>query len=82
MRRIRPPETRYLDALGQLVAGPQQGCLDTILISVEAAGDLRRMRPDPNGPPLMELVDIRGVANLEDLLRWLWPEVVTHMEPQ
>jgi len=74
-RRIRPPSQGYLVGLGLLLAGPQRGHIDTVYISEDAAADLRRMRLTPNGPPVMELVDVCGVGELEGLLRRLWPAV-------
>jgi len=80
-RRIRPPTQGYLATLGLLLAGPQRGHIDTVYISEDAAADLQRMRPTPSGSPLMELVDIRGVGELEELLGNLWPSVLSYAGP-
>jgi DNA repair protein RadA/Sms len=74
-RRVRAPEQRYLNALAQLITGPQRDRLKTVYIAEDVAQQLGRMRPESNGPPVMEVVDVRAVGDLEDLLGGLWPSV-------
>ena len=72
-RRVRPPSRPYLAALARLINDGQSGMIGRIYISEAAAETLARMRPDPNGAPIRELADICCVADLEGLLREVWP---------
>jgi DNA repair protein RadA/Sms len=74
-RRIRSPEDRYLSALAMLLTGPKKGSIKRLFISDDCAGSLAKMRPEEHGPTVGELVEIVGVADLEDLLRKLWPDL-------
>lgn len=77
IRRIRPPEARYLAALGHLFVGPQRGRVKTVYLSDECADQFGKVRPDNHGPPLAERVSIRGFPTLEDLLTELWSDLFT-----
>ncbi len=72
-RRVRAPESPYLKALGQAITGPQLGRVNRVYLANDVAQELARMRPDPNGPPVMEVADVRGIGDLEELLGELWP---------
>lgn len=72
-RRIRPPERTYLASLAQLLAGPQKGRLRRVFLAEEAVAALGRMQPDRNGPRVSDMVEVRGVTDLEVLLKELWP---------
>jgi len=74
-RRIRPPDQIYLAALAQLLLGPQHGRIKRVFISTEAVSALGKMQPDKSGPRVGEAVEIRGVSDLETLLRELWPSL-------
>jgi DNA repair protein RadA/Sms len=77
IRRIRSPEATYLAALALLLVGPQRGSVKRIFVSDEAVSTLRQMQPDQGGPRVGEVVDIKGVSDLESLLRELWPDLFT-----
>jgi DNA repair protein RadA/Sms len=74
-RRIRSPEDRYLAALASLLTGAQKGKIKRIYISEDCAKSLGRMRPENHGPTVGEVVEIIGTADLEHLLRQLWPDL-------
>lgn len=74
-RRIRTPERTYLASLALLLVGPQKGRVKRVYLGEEAAQTLGKMQPDKSGPRVGEIVDLRGVADLEALLRELWPSL-------
>lgn len=74
-RRIRSPEDRYLAALASLLTGAQKGKIKRIYISQDCAKFFGRMRPESHGPTVGEVVEIIGTADLEDLLKQLWPDL-------
>ncbi len=74
-RRVRSPENTYLAALASLLSGPAKGKLKRLYISEDCAGALARMRPDDHGPTVGEVIEIKGVVDLEQLLRDLWPDL-------
>jgi hypothetical protein len=76
-RRIRAPEPLYLAALAQLVASPQRRHLTTVFLSLDCCDDSRKMRPEPEGKSMQEIVDVRGFDTLESLLVHLWPDLIS-----
>jgi hypothetical protein len=72
-RRIRPPEPTYIASLAQLVVGPQLGKIRRLFIAAEVAAALGRMQPDKKGPRVSDKVEVRGVSDLDGLLKELWP---------
>ncbi len=75
-KRIRPPQSTYLAALAELVAGPQKGKIKTVYLSADVAADFAKMRPSQNQPPIGEQVKVQGVDQLETLIWQLWPNLV------
>jgi hypothetical protein len=61
--------------LAQLLLGPQKGKIKRVYLSSEAASALNKMQPDKKGPRVGEAVDVKGVEDLETLLRELWPSL-------
>ncbi|HXH21424.1 MAG TPA: AAA family ATPase [Dehalococcoidia bacterium] len=74
-RRVRPPEPAYLAALAQLVSGPQRGRVKRVYMSRECAERFGAMKPDGQGTPIGQQIEITPVEDLEDLLRALWPDL-------
>jgi Mg-chelatase subunit ChlI-like protein len=72
-RRIRPPEPTYIASLAQLLVGPQMGKIRRLFIAAEVASALGRIQPDKKGPHVSDKVEVRGVSDLDGLLRELWP---------
>ena len=46
----------------------------------KAADELKEMRPEHKGARVGDVVDVRGVRDLEELVRELWPEVAGEEE--
>lgn len=74
-RRIRAPERAYLAALARLLTNSRPGTVDTVYLCSEAAEVLASMRPAEDRPPIGQLVHLRPVDTLEDLLSALWPDL-------
>lgn len=74
-RRVRPPEARYLAALASLLTGPQYGKIKQVYISNDAVADFSEMKPNESKSKIGDFVDIKGVDDLDGLLRELWPKI-------
>lgn len=81
-KRIRSPHATYLASLAELLVGPQRGRIARVYLSEEVAADFAKKQPDKTQPKVGEVVEIRGVADLETLLQQLWPLLSNHKTKQ
>jgi len=72
-KRIRSPQATYLASLAELLAGPQKGKIARVYLSNEVAADFAKKQPNKGQPKIGEMVEVRGVDDLESLLQELWP---------
>jgi len=75
-KQIRPPERTYLASLAELLVELQPGRIEKVYISESSAEELRHMQPDENSPKVGDIVDVRGVRELGDVLQSIWPELM------
>lgn len=76
-RQVRPPARTYLAALAELLVELQPGRIERLYLSVRSAEELKHMQPDESKPKVGDIVDIRGVRELEDVLQAIWPDLMT-----
>jgi len=75
-KQIRPPERTYLASLAELLVELHPGRIERVYISDNSAEELRHMQPDENKPSVGDIVDVRGVRELGDVLQSIWPELM------
>jgi predicted ATP-dependent serine protease len=75
-KQIRPPERTYLAALAELLVELQPGRIKKVYLSDKSAPELMEMRPDENKAKVRDLVEVRGVRDLETILQEIWPDLV------
>jgi hypothetical protein len=75
--RIRPPAGDYLGNLAAVLLGPEVGNIRRVFVAKGAALRLKRLQAERDRPRVGDVVDVRAVANLEDVLRELWPELMS-----
>ncbi len=79
--RVRQPEHRYLRNLAAILLGTHAGSIRTLFVAREAAPRLSRFQTDKDGPQVGDVVEVTGVANLEEVISRLWPDLMSHPRP-
>jgi len=74
--RVRPPEHRYLRNLAAILLG-HASSIRTLFVAGEAATRVCRFQAEKDGPQLGDVVEVIGVANLEEVIGRLWPDLVS-----
>jgi len=75
-RSVRPPDPGYLTAVANVVIGTQRGKIRQVFIADQCAEEFSQMQPEEGGPRVGELVQVRGVTRLEQLIGKLWPDLL------
>jgi len=75
-KQIRPPERTYLAALAELLVDFQPGRIKKVYLSDKCAQELKEMRPNENKSKVGDLLEVRGVRDLETVLQELWPDLI------
>ncbi len=75
-KQIRPPERTYLAGLAELLVELQPGRIERVYLSDRSAEDLRHMQPGENRPRVGDIIDVRGVRELDNVLQSIWPELM------
>ena len=74
-KQIRSPERTYLAGLAEVLVESQRGRIRRIYVSDKASDEFREMRPVEGGPNIGEIVEVRGVRDLDSLILDLWPSL-------
>ncbi|MCX7975092.1 MAG: AAA family ATPase [Candidatus Aminicenantes bacterium] len=74
-KQIRPPEKTYLAALAEFLC-ESKAKIKTVYISDKASDDLKRIKPNEIKPRIGDIVDVRGVPELDNLIAALWPNLI------
>ena len=80
--QIRPPGRDMLVGLAAAIVKTRPDEIRRVYLAQKAAEELKEMRPAHGGPVVGDIVDVRGVRDLEELVRELWPGVVGEDEPE
>lgn len=76
-KQIRPPERTYLAGLAEFLVESHPRRIKKVYISEKIAGDFKEMRPKDNGPRVNEMIEVRGVRDLDSLILDLWPTLIS-----
>jgi DNA repair protein RadA/Sms len=72
-RQIRAPsKTEYLKGLAQMILRNQPEKISRVYLAIQAADELANMKLDPGGKTVREVVEVRGVRDLDDLVNAIW----------
>lgn len=74
-KQVRPPERTYLAALAEFLYMNTEK-IKKIYLSNKVSEDLKQMQPEETKPMIGELFNVRGVADLDDLIANLWPSLI------
>jgi len=75
-KRIRPPEKTYLAGLAEALVESRPRKIKKVYLSDSIAEEFKNMKPGDNGPGVGEIVDVRGVGDLESCIYNLWPQLI------
>lgn len=77
MKQIRPPEKTYLASLAEVLVESRPRKIKKVYLSESLAEEFKNMKPTDTGPRVGEIVDVRGVGDLESCIHDLWPQLTT-----
>jgi DNA repair protein RadA/Sms len=80
-KQIRPPGQAYLHTLAKALATSTSPRVKRVYLSEKAADEFKEKRVG-GGSKVKQIVEVRGVANLDSLLRDLWPSLFGQNECQ
>jgi DNA repair protein RadA/Sms len=75
-KKIRPPDEKQLQNLAGALGKSMPGQVKKVYVAKEAADGLRKMRAGIGGPMVGVIADVRGMQDLDELGRELWPEML------
>jgi DNA repair protein RadA/Sms len=76
--QIRVPEQEYLRNIATLLLKCEPGRFERVFVAQEAVAKLSRLRVEKDGPQLGDVVEVIGVATLEDVIATIWPDLFQH----
>lgn len=74
-KQVRPPEKTYLAALAEFLC-ESKSKIKNIYVSDKVSDDLKQMKPGEMKPRIGDLVEVRGISDLDALIADLWPNLV------
>lgn len=75
-KQIRPPERTYLAGLAEFLCEAPSKNVNRVYLSGKVVDDFKNMKPSEIRPSVGEIVDVRGVNDLDSLINNLWPSLV------
>lgn len=75
-KQIRPPEKTYLAGLAEFLIDMHPRRIKKVYLSEKVVNDFKEMRPKESGPQIGEILDVRGVKDLDSLISDLWPALI------
>jgi DNA repair protein RadA/Sms len=76
-KQIRPPERTYLAALAEVLVESQPRRIKRVYLSDKVAEEFKEMQPGEDRAKVREILEVRGVKNLDSLIHDLWPSLTT-----
>lgn len=74
-KQVRPPERTYLPGLAEVLISLQPRRIRRIYLSEKVASEFKEMQPEEGRPRIGDLVEIRGVKDIDSLVVDLWPSL-------
>lgn len=76
-KQIRPPSERtYLAGLAEVLVESHPRRIKRVYLSEKAAEEFKEMQPGEGRPKIKEIVEVRGVRDLDSLIHDLWPSLI------
>ncbi len=75
-KQIRAPERTYLAGLAEALVESQQKRIQSVYLSDRSSDEFRHMQPVEGEPKIGDIVEVQGVADLDSLLRIIWPSLI------
>ncbi|MCL5986084.1 MAG: AAA family ATPase [Actinobacteria bacterium] len=76
-KQIRPPERVYLASLAEALIESHPRRIKYIYLSEKVADDFKEMKPKEDGAKVREIVEVRGIRDLDSLIQNIWPSLTT-----
>jgi len=74
-KQIRPPEKTYLAALAEFLCESTSE-VKKVYLSEKVSDDFKQIQPGEMKPRIAEIVDVRGIRDLDSLIADLWPNLM------
>lgn len=75
-KQVRSPERTYLASLAEVLMESRPRRTKRVYLSEKAADEFKEMRPQKeSGPQISEIVEVKGVRDLDSLVCDLWPSL-------
>jgi DNA repair protein RadA/Sms len=76
-KQIRPPERTYLASLAEVLLELHPRRVKNVYLSEKAADEFKEMPQRDKKPKVRDIVEIRGMRDLDSLIYNLWPSLTT-----
>jgi DNA repair protein RadA/Sms len=77
-KQIRPPsESTYLAGLAEVIVESHPRTIKCVYLSEKVANEFKEMQPEESRAKVSDVVEVRGVRDLDSLLHALWPSLIT-----
>jgi DNA repair protein RadA/Sms len=76
-KQIRPPERTYLPSLAEVLVEAQLRRIKRVFLSEKVAKEFEGMQPEEGRSRIGDIVEVRGVKDIDSLVLDLWPSLVS-----
>jgi DNA repair protein RadA/Sms len=81
-KKIRPPDEKQLQNLAGAIGKSMPGQVKTVYVAKEVAEGLSQMRAGMGGPMAGVITDVRGLQDIDEMRKELWPVLLGGMEQE
>jgi DNA repair protein RadA/Sms len=74
-KQIRPPEKTYLAGLAEVLVESRSRRIKRVYLSEKASEEIKQIQPGEGKPRVGDVVEVRGVRDLDSLIHDLWPSL-------
>ncbi|HRR51608.1 MAG TPA: ATPase domain-containing protein [Candidatus Cloacimonas sp.] len=74
-KQIRAPERTYLASFAEVLVESRPRRIKRVYLSDKVADEFKEMKPKEIGPRISEIVEVRGIRDLDYLVYDLWPSL-------